>query len=226
MGDAARRVVVFSACTTINVYISQSYSLLPPRDQGRGVIFPAPAILLSNLSLKHGRLVSGIKYRKSPKLKCPGTFGQGPKHFPFQCPEISMPKVFKLFSSKNAPRAGRDAANPAANDSAIHERDTSSKSLSVPTVVPTDPANLSQAWTAVHKELPQAQGAEKVLNLAGASIIRGSMSLQDTGAKMIGQQMCRTAWPFRLALMWSTRWHCQRRPWRTRPRSPISFRRE
>ena len=105
---------------------------------------------------------------------------------------MSTPKFFKQLSSKNAPKAGRDAG-PAANDSAIQERGTSSKYRFVPAVVPTDPANLSQAWAAVHKESPQAQGVEKVLNLAGASIIHGFMSIQDTGAKMIGQQMCRTA---------------------------------
>jgi len=86
---------------------------------------------------------------------------------------MPVPKLFKRFSSKNTSKPSRDASF-ASNVPAKHEKDASSKTLVGATVVPTFPDNLTEAWAAANKELPQARGVEKLLNHVGASITDGS----------------------------------------------------
>jgi len=83
---------------------------------------------------------------------------------------MPVPKIFKRFASKSTLRAGPDAA--IALDGLLNnEKETPSKTLVVAAVVPTYPENLTEAWAAAHKELPEAQGVEKFLNRVGASTI-------------------------------------------------------
>ena len=84
---------------------------------------------------------------------------------------MPVPKIFKRFASKNTLKASLDASPPSPDVPANYEKDTSSKTLVMAAVVPTFPDNLTEAWAAANKELPQAHGVEKLLNRVGASII-------------------------------------------------------
>ena len=67
-------------------------------------------------------------------------------------------------------KAGRDSG-PTTNGSPDRGEDPSPRTLVMPTPVPTYPTGLTQAWNAVHKEIPESNGAEKALNLIGVPII-------------------------------------------------------
>jgi len=84
---------------------------------------------------------------------------------------MPVPKIFKRFKSKSSLRVGPDAVI-ALGVPLSHEKEASSKTLvAVAAVVPAYPENLTEAWAAAHKELPEAQGVEKFLNHIGASTI-------------------------------------------------------
>ena len=82
---------------------------------------------------------------------------------------MSVSKIFKRFASKNTQKPSRDRTTPSSNVSTKHEKDASSKTLPG-AVVPTFPDDLTEAWAAANKQLPQARGVEKILNRVGASI--------------------------------------------------------
>lgn len=87
---------------------------------------------------------------------------------------MPVPKLFKRFSSKNTLKVTPDSSPPTSPDvAAKHEKDALSEALVVTAVVPTFPDNLTEAWAAANKELPQARGVEKLLNRVGALIIDG-----------------------------------------------------
>jgi hypothetical protein len=75
---------------------------------------------------------------------------------------MPTPKLFKKFSSKNnEPSQSR----PAPDDDVPKTADVTSDAP-----VPGYSDSLTEAWAAAHRELTQAQGAEKVLNEIGMSI--------------------------------------------------------
>ena len=82
--------------------------------------------------------------------------------------DMPLPKIFKRFTSKKTPKSNR-GVNPAPDVSKTQEKDTSSKALVTAAVVPSLPDHLREAWAAANKELPQAKGAEKLLNRVGQS---------------------------------------------------------
>jgi len=88
---------------------------------------------------------------------------------------MPVPKVFKKFASKSTLKAGGGAVTTP-EVPANHE-DALSTTLVMAAAVPTYPKNLTEAWSAAHKELPKAQGAEKFLNRVGASVIDGLIYL-------------------------------------------------
>ena len=77
MGDAPRRVVVFSAYTAIDVQANPTRYYLPVTR--RRCYLSPPASSPIKLEARASR-VSGIKYRKSPKLyNTPGYFWPRPQ---------------------------------------------------------------------------------------------------------------------------------------------------
>ena len=81
---------------------------------------------------------------------------------------MPVPRIFKRFSSKNTLKASLDASPPTSPDTPTNnEKDTLAKTLMMAPVVPPFPDNLTEAWVAANKELPQAQGVEKFLNHVG-----------------------------------------------------------
>lgn len=81
-----------------------------------------------------------------------------------------MPKLFKKISSKsNGLSQSSSAPDVPTND----EHDDVSQTVIVTSdgPVPEYSDDLKEAWAAAHQELPQAQGAEKLLNNIGMSII-------------------------------------------------------
>jgi len=88
---------------------------------------------------------------------------------------MPVPKVFRKFASKSTLKAGGGAVTTP--DVPANQEDVSSTTLVMAAAVPTYPKNLTEAWSAAHKELPQAQGVEKFLNRVGASAIDGPVYL-------------------------------------------------
>jgi len=88
---------------------------------------------------------------------------------------MPVPKVFKRFASKSTLKAGGGPVTTP--DAPANHEDAPSTTLVMAAAVPTYPKNLTEAWSAAHKELPQAQGVEKFLNHVGASVIDGPISL-------------------------------------------------
>lgn len=75
---------------------------------------------------------------------------------------MSRPKLFKKFSSKDDASKSNPASKAFADDQEnVPQTFTSDNPL------PTYPDGLKEAWGATHRELPQAQGAEKLLNNIG-----------------------------------------------------------
>lgn len=87
---------------------------------------------------------------------------------------MPVPRLFKKFASKSTLRASNRAAT-VPDVTAGHEKDVSSKTLVTATVVPVFSENLTEAWTVAHKELPEAEGTEKLLNRIGMPTIDGKM---------------------------------------------------
>ena len=82
---------------------------------------------------------------------------------------MPVPKVFKRFASKTTLKADKGTvATP--NVPANRDKDASSKTLVMATVVPTYSENITEAWVAAHNGLPKAQGVEKLLNHVGAPV--------------------------------------------------------
>jgi hypothetical protein len=86
---------------------------------------------------------------------------------------LPVPRIFKRFATKNRRKPSRNT-KPTPDVPASHEKDTSSGTLVMSPAAPAFSDNLQEAWAAAHKELPQAGGAEKLLNRASALIIDGS----------------------------------------------------
>ena len=83
---------------------------------------------------------------------------------------MSTPKLFKSFSSKSSSEASPVPDHVQGNG----KKDGSPKTVAMTPdgPVPEYSDGLREAWMAAQRELPQAQGAEKVLNKIGMSIIR------------------------------------------------------
>lgn len=86
---------------------------------------------------------------------------------------MPTPKLFKKFSSRSNASESSPAPDVPAND----EKGDLSQTAAVTTdgPVPEYSDSLKDAWTAAHKELPQAKGAEKFLNKIGMSISRSNI---------------------------------------------------
>lgn len=87
---------------------------------------------------------------------------------------MPVPRIFKKFASKSTLRAS-NGTTAVPDVTAGHEKNISSKSLVMATVVPAFSENLTEAWTVADKELPTAEGTEKLLNRAGTSTIDSTM---------------------------------------------------
>ena len=86
---------------------------------------------------------------------------------------MPTPKVFKSFSSKSNPSETSPTPDVLGNE----EKDGSPQTVTVNAdgPIPEYSDSLKGAWIAAHREMPQAQGTEKVLNKIGMLIIYSSI---------------------------------------------------
>ena len=86
---------------------------------------------------------------------------------------MPTPKVFKSFSSKSNP----SETSPTPDVLGKEEKDGSPQTVTVNAdgPIPEYSDSLKEAWMAAHREMPQAQGAEKALNKIGMSTIYSSI---------------------------------------------------
>ena len=85
---------------------------------------------------------------------------------------MPTPKLFKKFSSKS----NTSESSPAPDVPADDEKDDSPETVATTYGPDSEYSDsLTEAWTAAHRELPKAKGAEKLLNKIGVSIIRSSI---------------------------------------------------
>jgi hypothetical protein len=80
---------------------------------------------------------------------------------------MPTPKLFKKFSSKTEASEGGPATDVPADDKGDVPRPIT---LTSDDTIPAYSDGLKYAWAAAHRELPQAKGAEKVLNKIGGSL--------------------------------------------------------
>ena len=81
---------------------------------------------------------------------------------------MPTPKLFKKFSSKsNTPESSSTL------DASPNYKEDAPQATIEPSedTIPSYSDHLKEAWEAAHKELPRAQGAEKVLNKIGRPIV-------------------------------------------------------
>ena len=78
-----------------------------------------------------------------------------------------MPSFLKKFSSKDSSEDSPDEDPPTINKKEIH----SEKNLIADPNVPQYSDAMKEAWSAANAKLPQAQGAEKLLNRVGTLIV-------------------------------------------------------
>ena len=84
-----------------------------------------------------------------------------------------MPSFFKKFSSKDSPEDSPDEDPPT-----IHKKEIcSEKDPIADPNVPQYSDAMKEAWSAANAELPQAQGAEKLLNRVGTLIVSVSVAI-------------------------------------------------
>ena len=79
---------------------------------------------------------------------------------------MPMPEIFKKFSSKKNASEGSPATDVPANETRDIPNPIAATSDNT---IPALSDNMKKAWAATHRELPQAQGVEKVLNKIGGS---------------------------------------------------------
>ena len=78
-----------------------------------------------------------------------------------------MPSFLKKFSSKDSPEDSPDEDPPTINKKEIRSK----KNLIADPNVPQYSDAMKEAWSAANAELPQAQGAERLLNRVGTLIM-------------------------------------------------------
>ena len=86
---------------------------------------------------------------------------------------MPTPKLFKKFSSKSNTSESSPAPDVPADEEKVEFPQPVTATADGP--VPEYSDTLKDAWTAAHKELPQAQGTEKFLNKIGMSISRSNI---------------------------------------------------
>lgn len=86
---------------------------------------------------------------------------------PFPYNEMPTPKFFKSSSKSNAPESG-SVVDVSADDK---EGISNSTNVTPGDAVPAYSDGFKEVWAAAHRDVPQAQGAEKVLNKIGGSTV-------------------------------------------------------